>query len=111
MIHCYATAIVLALAVGTVAWTCTKAKISMPPREWIASRRGKGWTWLYDLTNCPYCFSHWLAFAAVAVWQQYVIVRPWDVSVVGVLAQFFVTAFAIVAVSSLVTLVIKKATN
>jgi hypothetical protein len=97
----WATAAVLALAIGTVSWTASKAKISMPLRRRIASRNGAAWDWVNDLVSCPYCISHWLSFAAVACY------RPWLIGGwVG--AQFIVTSLAIVAGASVVMLVLKK---
>lgn len=53
--------IVISLAVSTVSMTMTKAKISKPLREFIKRRN----TWLSELFSCPYCFGHWVSFAAV----------------------------------------------
>lgn len=98
----YATAGVLGLATGAGAWTATRAKVSAFIRVWLAQRKGTGWKWVFDLSACPYCASHWMAFAAVAIW------RPWIVT--GWLPlRFLVTSFAMVAVSSAVVLVIRKA--
>jgi hypothetical protein len=98
----FATAAVLALAIGTVAWTATKAKVSTFIRVWLAKKQGKLWDWLFDLSKCPYCTAHWLAFGAVAIWRPF-IVSGWPP------LQFLVTSFAMVAVASLVILIIRKA--
>jgi hypothetical protein len=100
----YAVAAVLALATGAGAWTATKTKVSAFIRVALAKRAKKGglWQWAFDLSTCPYCTSHWLAFGAVAIW------RPWIIS--GWLPlRFLVTSLAIVAGASLVVLVIRKA--
>lgn len=96
------TAIVLALAVGSVAYTIALTKITRPVRVWVARHDGAAWAWLGQLIGCPYCLAHWLAAAATAVY------RPWLVDVWRP-ADFAVTAMFIVAVAMLPVLVIKRA--
>lgn len=86
--------VLISLAVSAVSMTLTMAKISQPFREWLdrvvnrwASttrsgdvladlpphdqwpRRARALEWFAELMSCPYCFSHWLAFAVVVVYQ------------------------------------------
>jgi hypothetical protein len=105
----FAQAAVLALAVGSVAFTMTRSKISSPYRVWLAKRapRSKFWQWVFDLFACPYCLSHWLAFIAVAVYRPWIISRPFA-ETGWVAVQFTVTSLAVVAGAALTTLVIKK---
>lgn len=80
----------LSLAVATVSMTITKAKVSKPLRESIAARS----KWLGELFSCPYCFSHWVSFAAVAA------VRPvlTDSGLYGL--DLFVSALAVIALAA-----------
>lgn len=55
----------LALASSAVSVTVTKAKIFAGLRELIGTKNA----WLGELVSCPYCFSHWLAFAATAIYR------------------------------------------
>lgn len=68
-----ATAAVLALGIAAVAMTVTMAGIFEPLRDRIEARS----EWWGELFTCPYCFSHWLAFGVVAVFQPRPLVSPW----------------------------------
>lgn len=59
------TAVALALATGTAAFTITRTKITEPMREHVK----KHTTWGGNLITCPYCTGHWLAAAGVAMMQ------------------------------------------
>lgn len=96
------TAVVLALSVGSVAYTIAQTKITRPLHVWVAGRDGAAWRWLGSLIGCPYCLAHWLAFGATAIY------RPWLVEVWRPI-DFAVTSMAIVAASMLPVLVIKRA--
>ena len=101
MIH-LETAAMLALSVGSVAFTVSLAKISRPPRMWLAARTGKFSVWCFGLVSCPFCVAVWLSLAATAVY------RPWLVTTWRPL-DFMVTALAMAAAAMLPVLVIKKA--
>ena len=105
----FVQAAVLALAVGSVAFTLTRSKISSSYRVWLAGRapKNKFWQWMFDLFSCPYCLSHWLTFIAVAVYRPWIISRPFA-GTGWVVIQFVVTSLAVVAGAALTTLVIKK---
>ena len=96
------TAAMLALSVGSVAFTVSLSKISRPPRMWLAARTGKLGVWCFELTSCPFCVAVWLSLAATAVY------RPWLVHMWRPL-DFAVTALAMAAAAMLPVLVIKKA--
>lgn len=107
-----ATAALLAASIGPVAYTITSSKVSMPIRLAITRRavasRDARLRWLSDLLSCPYCVSHWLAFAATLVY------RPWLVDSglpagLGRPFDFFVTAMAMVAVAMGPVWLIKRA--
>lgn len=55
--------VLVSLAVATTSMTVTRAIIFSPMRRWVKARN----KWLGELVSCPYCFSHWVAFAAVLV--------------------------------------------
>lgn len=111
------TAAVLATAIGAVAYTTSSAKISAPLRTKVLRAairdKSKAKRWLADLLSCPYCVSHWLAFAATLVY------RPWLVdanlsadvapSWVGRVFDFLVTSMAIVTTAMVAVWLIKRA--
>jgi Protein of unknown function (DUF1360) len=97
----FITAAVLSVAVGCFSFTLTKAKISSPFRVWIAGKTGKAWEWASDLFMCPFCVSHWLAFAAVGYYRPWLVPGP-------VPLQFVITSLAVVGAAMLTTLIIKK---
>lgn len=100
------TAIVLALAIGAVAFTISLTKITRPMRDKLDRaanvRDSKALRWLHSLVTCPYCLAHWLAFGAVAIYRPRLVhmFLPLD---------YLVTAMAIAGASMLTSLVIRKA--
>ena len=96
--------VVLALAVAAVAVTFTRAKVSRPWRQFLERRAypdlphttnaRRGWTFVCEAFQCPYCLSHWLALAAVGVY------RPIIVSCGAWPIDLLVSAMAIVALSA-----------
>jgi ABC-type phosphate/phosphonate transport system permease subunit len=84
------TVVVLALAVSAASMTLTKAKLFSPIRDRIDNRS----EWFGELVGCPYCMSHWLAFAATAVYQPRIVHSGTE------LFDYFVTALAIVALAA-----------
>lgn len=59
------TCVVLAVAAGGVATTIAKAKVFFKLREFVTAHSHHGGL----LITCPYCISHWLVFAGVALYQ------------------------------------------
>ena len=92
MLTAFYHVIVLALATTAISITCTKGSIFMPLRLWILARS----RWLGKLVKCPYCFSHWVAFALVGIYCPILIPR-WFI------VDWFVTVFVVVALSAVVT--------
>jgi len=94
---------VLALAIGAVSLTLTKANIFAWLRGWIERRahsrtaivRGP-FSWLAELFDCPYCMSHWITLAAMYV------LEPVLISTGHHWLDLVVSYFALVALSSLV---------
>jgi hypothetical protein len=93
---------VLALAIGAVSLTITKANVFEWLRAWIdrRARKPRGFLrrpfgWLNELFDCPYCMAHWIALAAMFVYKPLLIStgREWP--------DLIVSYFALVALSSL----------
>lgn len=80
---------VLAMAVAAISVSFTQGSMFEPLRLWIAARNKL----LGDLAGCFFCLSHWLAFAAVALYQ------PRPIQVWGP-ADLVVSAFVIVAMAT-----------
>ncbi len=95
----FPTLVALAAAIASLSSTITLAKISKPFRAWISSKS----SWIGSLFSCSYCFSHWVALAAVVWYKPRIIVS----SVAFV--DYFTTWFCLVALASVVTLFIKLA--
>ncbi|HEX2059355.1 MAG TPA: DUF1360 domain-containing protein [Thermoanaerobaculia bacterium] len=57
--------VILALAVSAIAMSITQGTIFAPFRTWLAAKNHR----LGELFACFFCLSHWVAFAAVAVFQ------------------------------------------
>lgn len=85
------TVALLALAVSSVSVTMTKSSIFKSTREWIDEKS----SFFGDLVHCPYCTSHWLSFAAVAVYQPRLLDSPYWVF------DYAVSAFVIVTLASM----------
>ena len=83
---------VLALAVGAISLTLTKAGIFAGFRDLISSLSG----WLGSLFECPYCMAHWIALGTMFLYKPMLIAsgRSW--------VDLTVSYFALVALSSLV---------
>lgn len=81
---------ILALATAAISVTVSKAKVFSGVRERIARRSH----WLGELLTCPYCTSHWVAFALVAIYRP-VLVRAWFP------VDLLVSAFVVVALAAL----------
>lgn len=97
---------VLALAVGSLAFMGSTAKISQKPRVWLAKRaKGTGVNqWLFDLVSCPYCLGTWISFAATAVYRPLLVHLWWP-------ADYVATSLAMAAAVMLPMLVIKRAVS
>lgn len=111
------TAITLAFSIGAVAYTISSSKISMPLRLAVARRaivrKSKAWRWLSDLLSCPYCISHWLAFAATVVYRPWLVDSGISEAIAptwfGRVFDFFVTSMAMVTLAMVPVWLIKRA--
>ena len=70
--------------------TVTRSAIFAPMREAIEKRS----EWFGELFSCQYCFSHWLSFAAVAVF------RPLPVTSGNLIVDLIVSAFVLVTLTA-----------
>jgi hypothetical protein len=85
------------LAVSAVvmglAQTLAKERIFQPLRDRLGGKE----TWLGYLVSCPYCASHWIAFAVVPITGAYYVhVAPWLGPVAPVLDWFFSSILVVV---------------
>lgn len=111
------TGVVLALSIGSVSYTTSSSKISAPLRVAVITRGvrsgSKPMRWLGDLLSCPYCVSHWLAFAATIVYRPWLVDANLSESVapgwVGRVFDFLVTSMALVTMSMVAVWLIKRA--
>lgn len=79
--------LILSLAVFAISVTITTSVMTEGLRKWIKARSG----FLGKLVYCPYCCSHWVAFALVAA-------HGWS----GMLA-FITQSFAVIGLSALLS--------
>jgi hypothetical protein len=86
----FVTCAVIALACSGIAMSFTQGSMFDALRAWIM-RQNK---LLGDLAKCFFCLSHWLAFAAVAIYQP----RPLQAHL---LVDLIIAAFAIVTMATL----------
>lgn len=92
--------VVLALATAAISVTISKAQVLSSFRDWVADHSA----WLGDLISCHYCTSHWVAIGFIAIYHPF-LVRKWTVS------DLFISLFATVAISAVVSGVILKLTT
>ena len=86
------TLLVLALAVSALSITVTRSKVTNGMREHAL----RLYQPLGNLLSCPYCFSHWAAFAASLACPLHLVPG-------GALLNLIVSTFAIVGLSAIIT--------
>jgi hypothetical protein len=71
----------LAIPVACVAWTVTHEEVFREPREYCAGRSQSGHTIaerkLFYLFTCEYCFSHYVALAALWLTHFRLLIDGW----------------------------------
>lgn len=82
---------ILALCNGALAITLTKGTIFRRVREAIIIRSN----FFGELVQCPYCTSHWLAFAGMIAYHPRLLTTNF------VVGDYFVTTFALVCLSAI----------
>src|SRR4249920_2934874 len=55
----------LSLAVASISFGVTEAKLTLPLREWM-KRKNK---LLGELFSCGYCFGHWVSLALIGIYR------------------------------------------
>ncbi len=81
--------IYLSFVTASISFTLTETKLFLPLREWMKRKNST----LGGLLSCGYCFSHWVAFALVAIYQPELFELWW-------LLDYFLTALAIAWLSA-----------
>jgi hypothetical protein len=74
-------AAILAIPVASISWTVTHEELFREPRDWLA-RKSRTSRYLYQrkffhLFTCEYCFSHYVAIAALAVTRFTLVFPDW----------------------------------
>ena len=85
---------VIAAPVACVAWTVTHEDVFREPREWLVARSEKSRR-LYQrkffyLFTCEYCFSHYVAAAAVWFTDYRLLIPDWRGAVLAWFATVWV---------------------
>lgn len=91
---------ILAFATAAISLTTAKGKIFAPFREWMKARSD----WIGELASCPYCTSHWVAIALVAIYRP-TLIRSW------VIVDFAVSVFVMVAIAAVISGLIQWLTS
>lgn len=78
------------------AHTISRERIFQPLRRALGDRE----TWLGYLVSCPYCLSHWIAFALVPVTGTYGIRVPHAWGVASDLLSWFLSSLLVQVVAS-----------
>lgn len=81
--------LILALANATISVTLNRASIFDAPRGWLAKKS----EFLGKLLSCPYCLSHWVAFALVGIYRPQVLDAHW-------VLNFLTASFAVVTLTT-----------
>lgn len=84
--------LVLALATSAISMSFTQGSMFEPLRGWIARQNAL----LGELSRCFFCLSHWVAFAAVAIYQPRPLRIWWA-------ADLIVSAFGVIALATLIS--------
>ncbi len=85
----------LSTVVMCLSHTIARERIFLPLRN----RLGGMDTWFGYLVSCPYCVSHWLAFALVPATESYFIAVTPDLAGAGVLS-WFLSSILVVALAA-----------
>lgn len=87
--------VVSAVVMG-ISYTLAKEKVFAPLRAFLGGRD----TYLGYLVSCPYCNSHWIAFAIVPLTGMYVIDIAPDWGIVSALARWFLSSIFITVMAA-----------
>lgn len=88
------------LAVSAVvmglAQTISREKLFEPLRRRLGGKE----TWLGYLVSCPYCASHWLAFAIVPLTGTYVVRVPWNLGPLDEILRWFFSSIVVTVLAA-----------
>ena len=79
-----------------LAQTIAKERIFAPLRDRLGGKE----TWFGYLVSCPYCASHWLAFALVPVTGAYFVRVAIDVPYLSAIVTWFLSSILVVVISA-----------
>lgn len=88
--------LLVAAVVMGLSYTIAKEQLFAPLRERLGGRE----TWLGYLVSCPYCLSHWLAFALVPLVGVYPLRVAWPGGVVARLLDWFLSSILVTVVAA-----------
>jgi hypothetical protein len=86
----------VSLVVMGLAHTIARERLFAPLRN----RVGNHDTWLGYFVTCPYCLSHWLAFAIVPITRTYAIEVPYDWGAIGWVLRWFLSSVLVAVVAA-----------
>lgn len=81
--------LLIGLAIASITMTISKSNVM----EYLRTQVSKLSYWVGELIHCPYCLSHWFAFAAV--WWKFGLLP---------LERFILISFGVVTIASLASL-------
>lgn len=90
MLNEFILVVILAASIASVSFTVARTKITAPLRQRVKRKSD----WLGNLFGCPYCVSHWLTFAAVAIYRPRLLNFWW-------VTDYLVTIFVSVTISAI----------
>ena len=79
-----------------ISHTIAKEKICEPIRAKLGGKE----TWLGYLVSCPYCASHWVAFALVPITGAYFVDVAFDVPVLTWVARWLLSSLLVAVIAS-----------
>lgn len=88
--------LVISAVVMGIAHTVAKERIFAPLR----ARLGGKATWLGYLLSCPYCASHWVAFAVVPLTDAYYVPVALPPGPAATVASWFLSSILVVVVAA-----------
>lgn len=81
--------VLIGLAIASITMTIAKSNVM----EWLRDQISELGQWTRELIHCPYCLSHWFAFAVVG----------WKFGLLP-LEQFILMSFGVITIASLASL-------
>lgn len=89
----------LALPIASISWTVTHEEVFREPREYCVHRSEDSKTLLrrkfFYLFTCEYCFSHYVALAALILTRYHLLLDDWRGYVLALFALVYVANFYI----------------